>query len=282
MTPQLTFADYLQSLGPLSRGRVMVDSAAQHEIRAAVAAVAGLSAVDRAALTALVAQEPDCVPVLALAVAVSQERLRNLLKYRFGTSSHRKAAREDPAAVVDFLDDEFGIVEEFAANRHRTFDFADVLIARASTRQTAGAAIGRGRSVEDAIEEVARSLGLPYELRTRFTGRGGRSAPCDLAIPAGGDAAQIVCAAKAFDSTGSKLTDAPREIIEMAEVRLPRQYVFAVVDGIGWLNREADLRRFYEMWERDEINGLYSLALLDVLAKDLDDAATRLGIDRNA
>ena len=60
----------------------------------------------------------------------------------------------------------------------------------------------------------------------------------------GGNAA-IAVAAKGFDSTGSKLTDAVREIEEMADVRLPRQFIMAVIDGIGWKSRQSDLRRIY-------------------------------------
>jgi hypothetical protein len=49
----------------------------------------------------------------------------------------------------------------------------------------------------------------------------GRTAPCDLAIP--GTDAVIVVAARGFDSTGSKLTDAVREVEEMTDVRLARR-----------------------------------------------------------
>ena len=85
-------------------------------------------------------------------------------------------------------------------------------------------------------------------------------------------------AAKGFDSTGSKLTDAVREIEEMADVRLPRQYVMAVVDGIGWKNRAADLRRIYALWQSQQIDGLYTLASLDRFRTDLTDAARLRGL----
>lgn len=73
-------------------------------------------------------------------------------------------------------------------------------------------------------------------------GRGGQTAPCDLAIPTGGAGARIVVAAKGFDSTGSKLTDAVREVEEIAERRL------------------------------------YTLATLGRFRDDLGDAARRLGL----
>lgn len=98
------------------------------------------------------------------------------------------------------------------------------------------------------------------------------TAPCDLVVPDSGNA-QIVVAAKGFDSTGSKLTDAVREIQEMAEIRLPRQFVIAVIDGIGWKSRKADLRRIHGLWETQQIDGMYTLATLDQFRNDLEEAA---------
>jgi hypothetical protein len=83
---------------------------------------------------------------------------------------------------------------------------------------------------------------------------------------------------KCYNSTGSKLTDAVREIEEMADVRLPRQYVYAVIDGIGWRNRQADLHRIYELYQSDKIDGLYTLAHMDRFEADLRKATERLGL----
>jgi hypothetical protein len=110
---------------------------------------------------------------------------------------------------------------------------------------------------------------------TRYHDNAGHSLTSRLCrVP--GDHAEIVVAAKGFDSTGSKLTDAVREIEEMADVRLPRQYVMAVIDGIGWKSRRADLKRIYALWARDQINGMYTLANIDQFRDDLEDAARRL------
>lgn len=134
--------------------------------------------------------------------------------------------------------------------------------------------------MEDRIEAIVRDLRLPYETRTRFEGRGGQTAPADIAIPRGYAGAEIVCAAKGFDSTGSKLGDAVREIMDMANVRKPTQFVLAVVDGIGWYRRRADLERIYRLSERQEIDGLYSLAMLDQFRVDVDQAAKLRNIGR--
>lgn len=175
------------------------------------------------------------------------------------------------------LEEEFDLVRLVEGQRSQTYDFGDILIARAGTRQTATAASASGRKVEDEIEAIARKLGLPYQTRTRFVGRDRRTAPCDLVIPAGNDAA-IAVAAKGFDSTGSKLTDAVREIEEMADVRQARQFIMAVIDGSGWKNRINDLRRIYTLWERNQIDGMYTLSSLDSFRRDLQQAARLRGM----
>jgi hypothetical protein len=175
------------------------------------------------------------------------------------------------------LEENFDLNRLVTMQRRRPYDFGDVLVARAGTRLTAARAGASGRKVEDEIEAVAGDLGLPCQTRTRFTGRNGRTAPCDLAIPSG-QHADIVVAAKGFDSTGSKLTDAVREIEEMADVRQARQFIMAVIDGIGWKSRLADLRRIYRLWERQQIDGMYSLATLDRFRHDLDEAARLRGL----
>lgn len=88
----------------------------------------------------------------------------------------------------------------------------------------------------------------------------------------------IAIAIKGFNSTGSKLTDAAREVESMAEVRLPRQFIFAVIDGIGWLGRKSDLKRIHDLWVTHRIDGVYTLSQLSEFAADLSTAARRLGL----
>lgn len=168
---------------------------------------------------------------------------------------------------------EYGLIERIEAERGRSWSYGDILFERVESRSRAGRAIGRGRDLEDEVEKVVKSLELPYVLRTQFTGRRGRVEPCDLAIPAGGANALIVCAVKANNSTGSKLSDALREIQAMAEARDPRQFVYAVVDGIGWLNRQSDLQKIFNLWTERSIDGLFSLAQLPRFREELRHAA---------
>jgi hypothetical protein len=274
-----SFDTYLASLSQLDKPfDPTIPTAESEEIRATASHLAGLATVNRDVLATFIQDQPGAVPILGLAVGLTRERLKNVLKHYLGSSGWPSLARKRPGDVIAMLDEEYNLVRLVDEQRSRNYDFGDVLIARAGTRRTAAAAGVTGRRVEDEIEAVAASLGLPYQTRTRFQGRGNQTGPCDLAIPIGGADAKIVVAAKGFDSTGSKLTDAVREIEEMANVRLPTQFVMAAVDGIGWKSRAADLRRIYNLRNADSIDGLYTLSSLGDFRADLESAARRLGL----
>lgn len=247
-------------------------------IKLAADSLSSLNSIDVPALEQWTRDHPQAVPVLGLTVGLSQEKLKNALRQHIGTSGWVTAAKERPGDIVAMLNDEFGLIESLKAQLGRTYSFGDVLVARAGTRVTAVSASTSGRVLEDRIEAIAVELGLTYQTRTRFEGRFGRTAPCDLTIPAGGAAAQIVVAAKAFDSTGSKLTDAVREVEEMAEVRKGNQTVMAAIDGVGWLSRANDLRKIHTLWTNGEIDGMYTVSTLDRFKTDLESAARFKGL----
>ncbi|MGV9709176.1 hypothetical protein ACWDTI_00730 [Gordonia sp. NPDC003424] len=267
------FNNYLKTLGRLTSHVDPTESTADAErIVDAVETLGEILDTDLTGLAVWARDHADEDSILRLAVGLSQEKLRNNLHHRFGTSSWRKIARTRPYELVCWMDEEFDLVRTLRTQMERTYTFADILVARSGTRATATRAGASGRRIEDEIESIAADLGLPYVTRSRFTGRGGRDAPADLIVGRDG-AADIVVAAKGFDSTGSKLTDAVREIEEMAEVRLPRQMVLAVIDGIGWKSRQSDLRRIHQLWADHLIDGMYTLATLDTFRDDLADFA---------
>jgi len=268
-----SFDDYVSSLGRLT---AHVDptapSANASDIKEAAHSLSVLDNVSIDSLASWIAAHPKWVPVLGLAVGLSQEKLKNTLKNRFDSSGWQTLARQRANELITMLDEDYDVVRLVSVQRRCGYDFGDILVARAGTRLTATRAGFSGRKVENEVEAIAAGLGLRWQTRTRFVGRNSRTAPCDLAIPDGYNAA-IVVAAKVFDSTGSKLTDAVREIEEMADVRLPRQYIIAVIDGIGWKSRKADLRRIYDLWATEQIDGTYSLASLGRFREDLERAA---------
>ena len=278
MSDPVPFDDYLASLGRLTAHVDPTASTPEAEnIREAVRSLDDVAEVSTESIAEWAAAHPDWVSVLGLVVGLSQEKLKNTLRDKFDTSGFVTLARTRPAELIAMLDEDFDLLRLLRVQMRREYGFADVLVARAGSRVTAFGSQASGRKVEDEIEAIAEDLGLSWVARSRYTGRNNRTAPADLIIP-NGENALVVVAAKGFDSTGSKLTDAVREIEEMAEVRLPTQFVFAAIDGIGWKSRQADLKRIHTLWVNRQIDGMYTLASLDQFRADLHDAARRLGL----
>lgn len=277
-----SFEEYVASLGALT---THVDPTLENEeglqIKAAAAELVELQEISLDSVAQWLELKPThaSVAVLGLIAGLSQERLKNGLRHGLGSPTFSKLAKENPAGLVKYMDEEYSLLGLLESQRSRQYDFGDVLVARAGTRALAARAGQTGRHLEDEIEDIAKNLGLSYETRCRFDGRIG-TAPCDLALPAGNADAQIVVAAKSFGSTGSKLTDAVREIDEMAQVRKPTQFVFAVIDGIGWKGRLKDLRRIYGLWSSGQINGMYTMASLGQFQEDLAEAAAILRLPK--
>jgi hypothetical protein len=282
--PEVSFDDFVASLSALGSGEptAAANEAAgiyASEAANAAAALLALEDVTRATLAGLVKEHPRWVPFLASCVDLGLEQLKRQLEHRLGTSGWITLARRQPERLVESLDQGFELVRAIQQQRGKAWTFADVLVERARwSQRSASRSITRGRRLEDVVERTVKALGLPYDMRVRFIGQRGQNAPCDFAIPAGGNDALIVGAVKGFDSTGSKLSDAVREIEQIAAVRLPRQFVFAFIDGIGWRGRKADLNRIYKLWTDQAIDGLYSVARLNIFQQDLAQAGRRLDL----
>lgn len=274
-----TFDDYLSALGPIvAPVDLLEDSHESAHVRELAVELAQIEPLNIDTVAAWIAGRQVAVRVLGLSVGLSKERLTNIFKHNFNTGGFGRVAKERPAQVVALLDAQYALINAIKVQRSAVFQFGDILVARAGTRGTASRAGKAGRILEDKIESVAEDLGLRYTTRGRFTGRGGESAPHDLAILNDDDEVVIAVAAKGFDSTGSKLTDALREIEQMANVRRPTQFVFAAVDGIGWKLRQSDLRKIYALWTDHRIDGVYAVQTLPEFRTALEDAARRLGL----
>ncbi len=277
----IPFDDFLESLTDLG-GVSRRDAGLLKQMKMVVNELRKLDSVSAESLAQFIRDFPQFFPALASCTGLGQEQLKNQLRFRFGTTGWVTLAKERPSDLINRFDQEFELVQSVKEQLAKKWTFADVLAERSLwSRRTGSKAVGQGRSVEDEVEEMVRKLGFSYQMRCRFSGLGGEGAPCDLAIPTGGNTAQIVIALKSNNSTGSKQGDAVREIEDMANKRLPRQFVFVVFDGIGWLSRQADLRRVYNLWSSQRIDGLYSLAYQDYLEKDLVEAANILRLPRN-
>ena len=278
MSEPVSFEQYLDALGAMTPHVDPTTTTPQTQaIHAAVESLQTITPVTGHSLAQWANEHPRWAHVLGLVVGLSQEKLLMALKDGLGTSGAITLARDRPDELITFLTDRFDVVEMINKQADREYGLADVLIARAGTRVTATRATAAGRSIEDMIEDIAKDLGLPYATRTRFVGRGDQTGPADLVIPDSANAV-IMVAAKGFDSTGSKLTSAYEEIAKMAAVRKPTQFVMAVVDGIGWKSRRADLRRIHDLWTTNDIDGLYTVSALDQFRSDLEHAARLRGL----
>jgi len=277
MTAVPTLEEYVASLSPFAPQSLGVDADALELCRRATTTIDELKPLDQAKLAAALSNEPRFAPVFAAVVGLSQERFKTWLQSRFATAGWITLSRTRAADLIAQLDDDFAVVEALEIEAATEWTWADILARVMSPRQRAGGWVQQGRDLEDVVEDVIKGLGLPYVPRTRFQGRADLTAPADFAIPDGQEAL-IAVAVKAFDSTGSKLSDAAREIEQMVEAKTPRQFIFAVVDGQGWVRRQGDLRRIHESWRKKLVDGVYPRGKLDVFAVDLETAAKRVGL----
>lgn len=270
--------EYAAQLTAIANPVADVGSELEALIRRMVAEVDHLAEISCDSLAQLISTEPRYVPVLGSVVGLSGERLKRQLQAHTGSAAWVQRSLEMPHEIVTMLDDKFGLVDRLTQARGRTYTLADVLIARASRGAGASGAINAGRALEDQVETILKELELPYQARTQYEGTAGQTGPADFAIPEGGAGCLIAIGVKGFDSTGSKLTAAYEEVRRMANVRRPDQYIFAVVDGVGWLGRMGDLSRLVQMLGRREIEGLFALAEFDVFRQALQHAAVRVGL----
>ena len=271
------FEEYLASLAPFAHQVPEPDPGTLALCERAAEKVLALDELDRHGIAAAVVEDPHIAAVLAAAVGLSQERFKSWLQDRFDTAGWVTLGRKRGEDLVNALDEDFALIALLRAQAAREWTWADVLARVMAPRQRAGTSVQRGRDLEDAVEEHVAALGLPYVARTRFSGKAGTDAPADFAVPNGEDAL-IAVAVKGFDSTGSKLSDAAREIEQMVEARTPRQYIFAVVDGQGWRRRQGDLRRIHQLGEKQLIDGLYTRAQLADFGAAMRSAAKRVGL----
>lgn len=268
--------EYVGMLSQIGDPITAIDPEVDASVRRFVGELERLQDINRRSLAELISQDPDFVVHLASMVGLSQERLKRQLQVLTGSAAWVTRSREAPEELIAALDDEFGVVDHVVSALSRDYTLADVLIARAASRSTAGRSIDAGRYLEDLVQEVIEVLGLPFEPRTQFVGRGGETAPADFAIPAGGRETRIAIGVKGFGSTGSKLTAACDEVARMVTVRQTNQYLFAVVDGVGWLGRTGDLARLVRMLEERQIDGLFPLQEFGAFEHALRDAAVRV------
>ena len=140
------FDDYLKTLGRLTSHVDPTASTPEAErITTATGSLGELLDTDVAGLAAWARDHPADVPVLGLAVGLSQEKLKNVLRDRFGTTGWHGVARTQPVDLVTWLDTEFDLVRMLRTQLERTYTFADILVARAGSRVKGASCTTRDR-----------------------------------------------------------------------------------------------------------------------------------------
>jgi hypothetical protein len=216
---------------------------------------------------------PVFLDVCRLFIGRAQEPVAHEICAHLGLSSGhwsdlKKAARRDPArmaAVMVSLE----LPGLIADQLNRVWRAEDLLVERYQlTRGRAMSGQARGRSLENDVDRVLAELGIATEKRKTFTGREGKQAKCDFAIPSKNHP-KIVIEAKGFEATGSKLTDFLGDVLKISEAKAYHMYFFVVTDGRGWHNRESDLKRLISFHHDGLIDMIYTRARLAELGRDV-------------
>ena len=179
--------------------------------------------VNEKRLGQLLSRDPFMLDVIRLFLGLSQDEIASALGARTGIRGTYSAIRrrlkveKDLTAVINALI-AMDAIEEINSQIGKTWTISDVLAERYKYQR--GRAIKgqrRGRSLEDEIEAFLKDLGVSYVRGGSFTGRDGKTAKADFSIPSL-ENPKIVIESKAFQATGSKLTDFLGDVL-----RSPRQ-----------------------------------------------------------
>lgn len=227
----------------------------------------------RETVATLLHDEPLALDVFRLLAGEGQEPMAHRIcdalgGPRRGWTALRSLARKNPESLADALL-AIGINDIVREQVAREWTIEDVLLDRYKLgRGRAIAGQSRGRALENEVEQILASIGVPFDTRVTFAGPTGATAKCDFAIP-NRDKPLIVIEAKGYEATGSKLTDFLGDVLKIKQAKGYHTYVFVVTDGRGWFNRQSDLKRLVELHHDGTVEMIYTRARLQQLAADV-------------
>lgn len=220
--------------------------------------------LERSTIENLLGNERYALDVFRLFLDLSQDRLANEVNVRgikgdFG-SVRRKCPDRAPEIAEVLV--ELGLLDTIEVHQAREWTLEDVLIER--YKQMRGRAIRgqrRGAAMEEAVQDVLDQLhdeyGLEYETHVNLVSRAGEEAKADFTIPSH-EQPLIVIEAKAYEATGSKLTDVLGDILKILEVKDADTHFILATDGIGWYRRLSDLRKVVDYHQSGHIDMIYT------------------------
>ena len=230
-------------------------------------------------LASLIGKLPETTEVLRLVLNMSKDELTNdfliFLKERKGRPSLPKHldivkfCARNPRLCAEFFLKFEGVDRKIREEMSRDYTYRDILIERLKAGR--GRAIKgqkRGAFLEDMVEEIIKSLGLPHTRDRNFRGIKGQEAKADFAIPSH-ENPLVIIEVKAYEATGSKQTDVLGDILKIIRVKPQDVKFYLVTDGIGWLRRESDLVKIVEYYNEGKIDGIFTIATLPKLRNEL-------------
>ena len=149
--------------------------------------------------------------------------------------------------------------------------WSDILVER--LRSGRGSAIQgqkRGRGLEDFVEALVKDVfgEGAYETRCTFTGVGGKTAKCDVAIP-NRERPRIIIEVKGYGATGSKMTDIIGDLDSIIDAKRHDSTLLFVTDGMTWKARLSDLKKIVQRQNDGKIARIYTTAMREQLADEL-------------
>jgi hypothetical protein len=115
---------------------------------------------------------------------------------------------------------------------------------------------------------VKEVFGTTYEPRCTFTGVAGKTAKCDLAIPARTQP-RIIIEVKGYGATGSKMSDIIGDLDAIIEAKRRDAALLFLTDGMTWRARLSDLRRIVQRQNDGNITRIYTTKMRETFLEDL-------------
>lgn len=270
---QITLEELLEQIEPINVD--WMDETAEMVLETTPRVISRLkrSEINQKTIESLLVEEDYALDLFRLFLDISQDILLNIFKKNgikgdFRTIRHKCRSQSEKIGEILI---ESGLIEAIEYHIGRGWKLEDVLLER--YKQMRGSAIRgqhRGSALEDAVENVLKEInndkGIPYESRTNFVNSYGKASKADFMIPSR-ERPKIIIEAKAYEATGSKLTDVLGDILKILEVKDPETRFFFVTDGIGWYRRISDLRKIVEHHQHGEIEMIYTRKTLHQLKR---------------
>jgi hypothetical protein len=274
---QQTLDDLVASLGPLPVE--WMDEIAANAI-ARLTAIPVKENYGRTDVAALLEGDfEEGILCCRLFLALSKDSMEGALRDELGHGGiGLRRYQADREAFLDSLE-RLGLTDAMSTTINYEPIWSDILVER--LRSGRGSAIQgqrRGRGLEDFAEALVKEVfGTTYEPRCTFTGVAGKTAKCDLAIPARTQP-RIIIEVKGYGATGSKMSDIIGDLDAIIEAKRRDTALLFLTDGMTWRARLSDLRKIVQRQNDGNITRIYTTKMREVFLEDLRTLKTEFAL----